>query len=91
MAYGRPVIGTRVGGIPEVVTDQETGFLIERGDVRALARKLVALIDDPSQRAAMGTAGRAKVHAHFDLRKNVTQLMESYGIVQAAPLAGRAR
>jgi glycosyltransferase involved in cell wall biosynthesis len=91
MAYGRPVIGTRVGGIPEVVTDQETGFLIERGDVRALAGKLVTLIDDPSQREAMGAAGRAKVHAHFDLRKNVTQLMESYGIVQAAPFAGRAR
>jgi glycosyltransferase involved in cell wall biosynthesis len=91
MAYGRPVIGTRVGGIPEVVTDQETGFLIERGDVGALARKLVALIDDPSQRHAMGAAGREKVHVHFDLRKNVTQLMESYGIVQAAPLAGRAR
>jgi glycosyltransferase involved in cell wall biosynthesis len=91
MAYGRPVIGTRVGGIPEVVTDQETGFLIERGDVGALAKNLVALVDDPSRRAAMGAAGREKVHARFDLRKNVTQLMESYGIVQTAPLAGRAR
>ncbi len=91
MAYGRPVIGTRVGGIPEVVTDQETGFLIERGDVGALATQLVALIDDPSRRAAMGAAGREKVHALFDLRRNVTQLMASYGIVQPAPLVERAR
>jgi len=90
MAYGRPVIGTRVGGIPEVVTDQETGFLIERGDVGALARQLVALIDDPSRREAMGAAGRVKVHALFDLRRNVSQLMASYGIVQPAPLE-RAR
>ena len=91
MAYGRPVIGTRVGGIPEVVTDQETGLLVDRGDVGALAKKLVVLIDSPAQRAAMGAAGREKVHAHFDLRKNVAQLVESYGIVQAASVAGRAR
>jgi glycosyltransferase involved in cell wall biosynthesis len=89
MAYGRPVIGTRVGGIPEVVSDHETGFLVERGDVRALAGKVVALIDDPLQRSAMGNAGRQKVHAQFNLQKNVAQLLGSYGIVQAAPLAGR--
>jgi glycosyltransferase involved in cell wall biosynthesis len=91
MAYGRPVIGTRVGGIPEVVTDHETGFLVERGDVRALARKVVALIDDPPQRTAMGIAGRQKVHTHFDLQKNVALLMKSYGVVQAASLTGHAR
>jgi L-malate glycosyltransferase len=91
MAYGRPVIGTRVGGIPEVVTDRETGFLIERGDVKELAAKLVALIDDPTRCTLMGAAGRGKVQAQFDLQKNVTQLMESYGIVQAAPIARRAQ
>ena len=91
MAYGRPVIATRVGGIPEVVTDQVTGVLIARGDIGALAREVVALIDDPSQRNAMGAAGREKVHACFDLQKNVAQLMESYGIVHATSLAGRAR
>jgi glycosyltransferase involved in cell wall biosynthesis len=80
-----------VGGIPEVVTDQTTGFLIERGDVKALAGKVVALIDDPPGRAAMGAAGREKVRAQFDLQKNVTQLLESYGIARAAPLAGRIR
>ena len=88
MAYGRPVIATRVGGIPEVVTDQKTGFLIERGDVKALAGKIVALIDNPVARTAMGVAGREKVHARFDLQKNVTQLIESYGIAKASPLAG---
>jgi glycosyltransferase involved in cell wall biosynthesis len=91
MAYGRPVIGTRVGGIPEVVSDQESGFLIDRGDAKALAEKVVALIDDPLRRIAMGATGRQKVHTQFDLRKNVTQLMECYGIVQAASLPGRAR
>lgn len=88
MAYGRPVIATRVGGIPEVVTDQDTGFLIERGDVKALAEKIVALLDNPVARTAMGVAGREKVHVRFDLRKNVTELIESYGITKASPLAG---
>jgi glycosyltransferase involved in cell wall biosynthesis len=83
MAYGRPVIGTRVGGIPEVVSDQESGFLIDRGDAKALSEKVLALIDDPGRRIVMGNAGRQKVHTHFGLQKNVTQLMESYGIVQA--------
>lgn len=91
MAYGRPVIGTRVGGIPEVVSDQESGFLIDRGDAKALAEKMLALIDNPRQRIAMGNAGRQKVHTRFDLQKNVEQLMECYGIVEASSLIERPR
>jgi len=91
MAYGRPVIGTRVGGIPEVVSDHESGFLVDRGDVKALAEKMLTLTDDPGRRIAMGNAGRQKVHTHFDLQKNVTQLMESYGIVQAPSFAGHVQ
>jgi L-malate glycosyltransferase len=91
MAYGRPVIGTRVGGIPEVVSDQESGFLIDRADVKALAEKVLTLIDDPRRRIAMGAAGRQKVQARFDLQKNVMQLMESYGVGPVSSLAGRTR
>jgi glycosyltransferase involved in cell wall biosynthesis len=91
MAYRRPVVGTRVGGIPEVVDDQESGFLVDRGDATALAEKMLVLIDDPRLRIAMGNAGRQKVHSRFDLRKNVKQLMESYGVVPAASLAEHSR
>jgi len=80
MAYGLPVIGTRVGGIPEVVTDCETGFLVDRGDAKTLARKVLTLLADPARRAAMGAAGREKVHARFDLKQNVRRLIESYGL-----------
>jgi glycosyltransferase involved in cell wall biosynthesis len=65
--------------------------LIDRGDAKALAEKVLALTDDPGRRIAMGNAGRQKVHTHFDLQKNVTQLMESYGIVQAPSLAGHVQ
>jgi glycosyltransferase involved in cell wall biosynthesis len=81
MAYGRPVVATRVGGIPEVVSEQESGLLIDRGDVAGLTENVLALTADPSRRMAMGKAGREKVQTLFDLQKNVAQLLDSYGVV----------
>jgi glycosyltransferase involved in cell wall biosynthesis len=80
MAYRRPVIATRVGGIPEIVADDESGWLIARGDVEELAKKVLVLLRDPARRQSMGTAGRKRVDARFNLRKNVAQLMQAYGI-----------
>jgi glycosyltransferase involved in cell wall biosynthesis len=80
MAYRKPVIATRVGGIPEVVADEDSGFLIERGDVETLAKRLLRLLRDPGRRQAMGKAGRMIVERKFDLRKNVTQMLEAYDI-----------
>lgn len=80
MAYRKPVIATRVGGIPELVTDEDSGFLIERGDVEKLAEKVLTLIEDPARRQSMGIAGRKRVEANFDLKQNVAQLLEAYGI-----------
>ena len=83
MAYHKPIIATRVGGIPELVTDEESGFLLTRGDVDELARKILILIVDPRQQKLMGQVGHDAVHAKFDLRKNVTQLLRAYGIEDA--------
>jgi glycosyltransferase involved in cell wall biosynthesis len=80
MAYERPVVATRVGGIPELVSDRETGFLIERGDVQDLAGKVLTLLEDPGRRECMGRAGRGRVEVHFDLQKNVARLLRIYGI-----------
>jgi glycosyltransferase involved in cell wall biosynthesis len=80
MAYRKPVIATRVGGIPELVSDEESGFLIERGDVETLAERVLTLIGDPERRESMGIAGRKRVDASFDLQQNVAQLLEAYGI-----------
>ena len=90
MAYRRPVVATRVGGIPELVSHGESGLLIGRGDVQELARALLTLLDDPAQRESMGAAGRRRVDAHFDLRKTVAQLVEVYGI-RDAPSISRKR
>jgi glycosyltransferase involved in cell wall biosynthesis len=65
MAAGRPVIGTAVGGIPEVVADGETGFLTAPGDPSALAAALDRLAADPAAAAALGRRGQERLHAEF--------------------------
>ncbi len=80
MAHAKPVVATRVGGIPELITDGVTGHLVDRGDTEAMSAKILDLLDDPARRGRMGEAGRETVSAKFDLRKNVAQLIDSYGI-----------
>ncbi|HEV7323823.1 MAG TPA: glycosyltransferase family 4 protein [Bosea sp. (in: a-proteobacteria)] len=65
-ALGRPVIGARIGGIPELVADGETGALVEPGNATRLAEALAALASLPSSaRAAMGGAGRDWMRREF--------------------------
>jgi glycosyltransferase involved in cell wall biosynthesis len=60
MAAGLPVVATRVGGIPEIVTDGETGILVAPGDPSALAAALTRLASDAALRAALAGSGRRK-------------------------------
>ncbi len=80
MAHSKPVVATRVGGIPELISDGATGYLVERGDTKAMSENLLQLLADPVRRKRMGEAGRETVSEKFDLRKNVAQLVRSYGI-----------
>ena len=61
MAAGKPLVGSCVGGIPELVRDGENGLLVPEKDARALADALLALAADPGLRARLGAAGRAEV------------------------------
>lgn len=65
MWFACPSVSTRVGGIPEVVTDGRTGLLVPFGDAGALAGAIEALLKDPVRRAAMGTAARVDAMARF--------------------------
>jgi glycosyltransferase involved in cell wall biosynthesis len=67
-ACRKPVVATRVGGIPEVVEDGVNGFLVEPGDVAALAARVAELIADPALRMRMGEAGRTRVEQDFTTR-----------------------
>jgi len=82
MAHGKPVVATRVGGIPELIADGVSGCLVDRGDAEAASARVLELLSDPKLRAAMGQAARETVSDKFDLRKNVAQLMRAYGFSQ---------
>jgi glycosyltransferase involved in cell wall biosynthesis len=61
MGYGRALVATRVGGIPEIVSDGAEALLVDAGDVPALAEALLQLLADPARVAALGAAARARV------------------------------
>jgi len=65
MAYGLPVVGTEVGGLPEVIEDKVTGLLVPAGDADALAEALIRLLEDPGLCRRFGEAGRARAEARF--------------------------
>ena len=65
MCFGCPSVSTRVGGIPEVVKDNQSGLLIPFGDVAALAGALEGLIDDKARRSALGRAAQARARERF--------------------------
>ena len=65
MAHGLPVVATRAGGIPDKVSDGESGRLVDPGDVRALARSLAELAQDAALREAMGSRGRKRALEGF--------------------------
>jgi glycosyltransferase involved in cell wall biosynthesis len=67
-ACRKPVVATRVGGIPEVVEDGVNGFLVEPGDVDELVARVEQLIADPALRARLGEAGRAQVEQNVTTR-----------------------
>jgi glycosyltransferase involved in cell wall biosynthesis len=67
MAAGLPIVASSVGGLPELVTDGETGFLVPAGNEAALARALALLLDDGELRRRLGAAGRARAFDRFDL------------------------
>jgi glycosyltransferase involved in cell wall biosynthesis len=71
LAGGRPVVATRVGGVPDVVRDSVDGYLVEPGDVDALAERLGRLAADPELARRMGEAGRARVLERYSVERLV--------------------
>ena len=84
LASGVPVVATAVSGVPELVEDGVTGRLVPPGDADALADALVDLQRDPALASRLAAAGRARVHASFDLRTNTRHLAERFVAVARA-------
>lgn len=78
MACGLPVIATAAGGAAEAVVHDETGILLERGDVDAATAAIETLVADPGLRARMGAAGRRRVEEHFTAERYAERVAEGY-------------
>ena len=84
MAHGRPVVATSVGGIPDLVVEGETGFLVPPRDAEALREAIQKLIDDPALRARMGAAGRERIIELCSLERVTLATIAAYGPEQVA-------
>jgi glycosyltransferase involved in cell wall biosynthesis len=84
MAAGKPVVASRVGGIPDLVKDEKTGLLVPPGDARALANAILRLVKNPLEAKDMGAAGRLYCH-RFGLEAMVEKLDDLYDEIISAP------
>lgn len=82
MASGKPLVGTAVGGIPEIIRDGETGLLVPPADASALAQALARLIRDEALRLRLGQAGRARAVAEFAWPVIAARTAEAYARAQ---------
>ena len=78
MAHGTPVIGTNVGGIPDVVTHGKEGFLVPPGDTAQLAKSIIRILENNSLANSLGKAGFEKVKANYLWSKQVSATNEVF-------------
>ncbi len=76
MASGKPVVSTNKGGPAETIADGVTGYLVPPGDATGLALQVITLLHNPTMRARMGVAGRARVEEHFSVKAMAAHYMQ---------------
>lgn len=78
MAMGTAVVASKVGGVPEIVLDGESGLLVPPADPAALRQALKKLLSDQDLRVKMGAVGQQRVREHFSLQRNVAETQALY-------------
>ena len=74
MAMGKPVVGTNAGGVPEIIEDEQTGYLVPPGDAWALERRISDVIEQPDRYAAMSRKARESAVRRFSLAEQLPKL-----------------
>lgn len=82
-------IGTLHGGIPEIIDDGETGYLVPERDVEAMGARLVTVLSDAALRQRLASAGRAKMERQYDVRHRVAALEDFYDEARSRYRASR--
>jgi glycosyltransferase involved in cell wall biosynthesis len=90
MAFGRPVVATSVGGLPDAISDGETGVLVPPRDVAALREAIERLLGDAELRARLGAAARAHAARELSWPAATAALLEVYevSVRRAVPQSG---
>jgi len=83
MALAKPVVVSRVGGVPEIVQDGETGFLVPPQDPDSVAQAVLALMRDSNQAAAMGQRARQVIEQDFSVQRLARKIVAVYHQVLA--------
>jgi glycosyltransferase involved in cell wall biosynthesis len=78
MGCGKPVIASKVGGLPDQVIDGFNGFLVPPRNTRALADRILYLLENPSEARRMGLNGRRLAEERFDIEKRIDKIIELY-------------
>jgi glycosyltransferase involved in cell wall biosynthesis len=91
MEAAKPVVATRVGGMPDLVQDGVTGLLVEPQDPEGLATALGSLLRDPDRAAEMGRAGRELRRSEFSIENTTSKVEELYEELWEARQRGQAR
>jgi len=78
MALGKPVVATDGGGTNELVVQNETGFLVEQGNVEEMTDRIKYLLDNEEQAAAMGEAGRRRIVEEFGFENMMDRYVNLY-------------
>ncbi len=91
MAAGKPVVATRVGGVPEAVVHDETGLLVPPHDPQALADAILLLLADPSRAEAMGRTGRDRAAKLFGLDRMIRETEALYEELLVTKATARTR
>ncbi|MDA7977828.1 MAG: glycosyltransferase family 4 protein [Pirellulales bacterium] len=91
MATGVPLVGTRVGGIPDLITDKEDGLLVEHGNPPALAAALARMVNDSEMRRTMSERARHKALIEFDWKTVAKRTVDVYQRALEAAIEKRNR
>lgn len=78
MSCGRPVVATRVGGVPELVEDGVSGFLVPPGDVSALSAGVERILESPELALRLGAQGRAACRTRWNVEAMVDAHIKLY-------------
>ena len=92
MASGCPVVATRVGGIPDVISDGDTGYLVPAGDADALASRILSLLRDDQEVSRLRAAARAFARDRYNLQRLISDIQAIYeNLISKKGLASHSR